>query len=69
MQINTETQFGGAIAVCSPVLTSLDGSPTGTTVTMGSVVYPFDGAIDQLGAATIIQPPLPTCPIPLGFSA
>ena len=69
MQINTKTQFGGAIAMCNPVLTSLDGSPTGSTITMGSVVYPFDGAINQLGAVTIVQPPLPTCQIPLGFSA
>ncbi len=61
-QVNPGTQFGGAVAVCNPVT-------TGTQVTMGSVVYPFDGAIPQLGAATIIQPPLPACPNPTGFSS
>ncbi len=61
-QVNPSTQFGGAVAVCNPVT-------TGSQVTMGSVVYPFDGAIPQLGAATIIQPPLPACPNPTGFSS
>ena len=69
MQVNPATQFGiGAVAACDPVLTSLDGSATGTTVTMGSVAYPFDGAINQLGGVTIVEPPLPTCPNPEGFS-
>ena len=69
MQVNPTTQFGiGAVAACNPVLTSLDDSGTGTTVTMGSVAYPFDGAINQLGGATIVEPPLPTCPNPEGFS-
>lgn len=68
-QINTQTQFGGAVAVCDPVLTSIDGSPVGSLITMGSVAYPFDGAINELGGATIVQPPLPECPVPLGLSA
>lgn len=61
-QVNTATQFGGAVAVCNPVL-------TGTQVTIGSVAYPYDGPIPQLGSVNIFQPPLPTCPVPLGFSA
>lgn len=61
-QVNPRNQFNGAVAVCSPVL-------TGNAVTMGSVAFPYDGAIPQLGGATIVQPPLPTCPNPLGFSA
>lgn len=69
VQVNTQTQFGGAVAFCDPVLTSNDGSPQGSTITMGSVAFPFDGAINQLGGATIVQPPLPTCANPLGFSA
>ena len=62
LQVNAQTQFGGAAAVCNPVL-------TGSQITMGSVAFPYDGAINQLGAATIVQPPLPVCPVPGGFSA
>ena len=50
------------MAVCNSVL-------TGTAETMGSVAFPFDGAIPQLGAANVIQPPLPACPLPGGFSS
>jgi hypothetical protein len=53
--------FAGAEAICNPVTTT--GNPT-----MGSTAFAADGAINQLGAATIIQNP-PACSIPQGFSA
>ena len=63
VQVNPKTRFGGgAIAVCNPVT-------TGNAITIGSVVFPFDGAIPQLGGVNIIQPVLPTCPVPNGYSA
>jgi hypothetical protein len=63
VQVNPITQFGGpVVAACNPVL-------TGTQQTMGSVAFPFDGAIPQLGAANIIQPPLPPCLLPGGFTS
>ena len=48
MQVNTQSQFGNAVAVCNPVLSSLDGSPVGPTISQGSAAYPYDGTINNI---------------------
>ena len=61
-QVNPATVpgFNGAEAICNPVT-------TGSQINAGSDAFPFDEAIPQLGAISIIQEP-PPCPIPAGFS-